>query len=225
MVHPHPNANGRLRPAVRPRSWVLSCGIGEFLGMGIAGTTMFLVNRWLGTAPDDDARMLALSIMLLAGVAEGGLIGYFQWRVLRKLLPGMTAKSWIGITILAAVVGWGMGMMPAGLIEQSATEATPEPLGWQMLLGGIGMGLVLGALFGLFQNMVLKHFVANQWQWTLYNALGWAVAMGWIFLAATSVGPEWPVAAVIATATVAGGLAGISLGLITGVFWQRKGVY
>lgn len=221
MVEPHPRTSG---VAKHPRTWIGYCGAGEFLGMAIGGTTMFAVNRWLGPGVDSDTRMLALAVMLLAGVAEGSLIGFFQWRVLRRLLPGITAKSWIGVTILAAVIGWGLGMMPAGLLtEQAGNTSFASPL-WQMLLGGIGMGLVLGALFGLMQNMVLKHFVANQWQWPLYNTLGWGAAMGWVFLGAALIGPSWPVAAVIAIAALAGGLGGLSLGAITAIFLVRKGV-
>jgi len=191
--------------------------------MGVSGTTIFLMNRWLGDTLDDDARMLALSIMLLAGVAEGGLLGFFQWRVLRKLLPGMTAKSWIGITILSAVISWGLGMMPINFFEQQVTEPTVSSPLWQVLLGVVGMGLVLGALFGLMQNMVLKHFLPNQWQWPLYNMLGWGVAMGWVFLGTTLVQPEWSLPSIITTGAIVGGLGGLSLGGITAIFLVSKG--
>lgn len=224
MVRPHPRSNNLAERSRRPLPWVLYCGAGSFLGIAVAATTIFLLNEWLGDTPDNDARMLALSVMLLAGVAEGALIGLFQWRILRKLLPGITAKSWLGITILAAVIGWGLGMMPATWLEQQATQPTESSLLWQMVAGGIGTGLVVGALFGLMQNMVLKHFVANQWQWPLYNMLGWGLAMEWIVLGAIFVDPSWPLPATIAVTAIAGGLGGLTLGGITAIFLIRRDI-
>lgn len=225
MVQGSFHQNGRMIRPVRAEKWILSCGMGEFLGMLVAGSTMFLLSRYQPETRSVDTQMITLVILLMAGAAEGALIGFFQWRVLRKMAPGIQANSWIGITILAALVAWGLGSAPGWVLNPS--EAASEgvlfdPPLWLMVLGGAGSGIVLGALFGIFQNMVLKNFIANQWAWTLHNALGWALAMAWIFLAAGLTGADWPLWRVAIMAATGGGLAGLSLGWVTAFFFRKR---
>lgn len=225
MVQPSLTTHRMQKNGIRPVTWVLNCGFGELLGMAIAGTTMFLHSTYLGEPQTTDDKLFILAIMLIAGLLEGGSIGFFQWRVLRRKFSGLTAKSWIGITVLAGIVGWAIGMVPSMNGSIQADTGINESPWWMMVLGGIGMGLVLGALFGIFQNMVLKHHLPNQWGWTLANAMGWGVAMGWIFLGAGLVGAHWPVGLVMLVAGLSGALAGLSVGLITARFLKGKGVF
>jgi hypothetical protein len=90
-----------------------------------------------------------------------------------------------------------------------------------MPLVGVGSGLVLGALFGGAQTLVLRHHVENPGTWVMANALGWAAAMTLMFTGASIPSEPWPLAQLLPLAAVTGLLAGLAVGAVTGAFLPR----
>ena len=207
--------------------WTLHCAAGELLGIGAAGGIAFLVNHWIGEPATMVARFLVLAAMMLAGAIEGSLLGYFQWRVLREKFARLPLKEWAGYTIAIAVLGWFLGMLPSLFFipspEPGQTGAPGVDLDQPFLFAAltIGLGLFLGALFGLFQWMALRKYAANAGRWITANAIGWGLALGWIYLFASLPQADTPLWLTICSGICGGILAGLTLGAITGWWLQR----
>jgi hypothetical protein len=173
----------------------------------------------LGEPQSIAARLLVLLVMVCAGAVEGLSLGWFQWRALRVRFPALAAKQWVSITAIVAAAGWLLGMLPPTLLP--VRSAGPAPAATATFFLALLMGLGMGALFGAAQWWVLRRHVLHAGRWVAANALGWAVAMLWIFLAATLPGANTPFLAALALGAVCGLAAGLSLGAITGRWLVR----
>ncbi len=202
------------------RFWTLCCAGGEFLGLALAALVFVLADRHLSPLDDMGVKIAMMSAMVFAGVLEGGALGIFQWTALRGRFPLLPARRWITITAMVAGLGWLAGsfgpVWHASASPASGTGAEPS-LPLTMLLAAI-FGIFAGGLFGAFQWFVLRRHARSAGRWILANALGWGVALPWIFLAAALPSPKAPFAAIALLAGGSGVLAGLSVGAITGWF-------
>ncbi len=213
--------------------WTAVCGIGEFVGIAAAAVIALCTNRFIG---EPTTLLTIITIYLAAtfsGIIEGGITGYLQATVLSKAL-GVNMKRWVLLTVAIAVMGWIIGTTPSIIntnqsfsSTQTATATALIDLSfWSILLYAAGLGIVTGALFGLFQTVELRRHVVNSWQWIVANALGWTLAMVIIFIAATTPTILTPLPVVILYGAVAGLLAGLAVGAVTGIplvnFQRRK---
>jgi hypothetical protein len=205
------------------RKWVSNCALGELLGMGAAGCIAVAVNYYLGEPQSWIQKIFVLFTMLVAGSIEGTSIAVFQWRVLRHLFPGMKLIAWWKWTVAIALLGWGLGMLPSLFFTQSSsTTETTEPSMWLIATMAVGGGAIAGTLFGLFQSFELrKHYSKGKW-WIIANTLAWSVAMLIIFIGASWPSATTPVSLIILSAIISGCLAGMSLGVITGIFLFKQ---
>lgn len=206
------------------RKWTLSCAAGELLGIGCAGAIAFAVNHAVGEPVTLAEKLTVPGCMLVAGTIEGTVLGWLQWRVLKEKIQTLTAKDWIGMTVLIAVLGWFLGMLPSLFFipnEPNPTEA-PAPSAfenpWVFAALSISAGLVLGALFGLFQWFALRKHVPKSANWIGANALGWGAGLGWIYLFASLPTEQTPLWGNVLLGVTGGILAGVSVGAITGIF-------
>jgi hypothetical protein len=206
------------------RRWTVSCAAGELLGIGCAGALAFAVNHAVGEPVTLTEKLIVLGCMLLAGAIEGTVLGWLQWRVLKEKIQLLAAKDWIGMTVLIAVLGWFLGMLPSLFFipsdpnptETVAPSAFENP--WVFAGLSISVGLVLGALFGLFQWFALRKYVSKSTSWITANALGWGAGLGWIYLFASLPDEHSPVWANVLLGVAGGVLAGLSVGAVTGFF-------
>lgn len=82
-------------------------------------------------------------------------------------------------------------------------------------------GLVAGSIVGAAQWLVLRRHVQRAGSWISANALGWAVAFPWIYVAGTLPAEDTPLSLTFVLAVVAGALGGLCLGAVTGAFLLR----
>jgi predicted membrane protein len=207
------------------RKWVINCALGELLGIGAAGCIAVAVNYYLGEPQSWIQKIFVLFTMLVAGTIEGTSIAVFQWSVLRQLFPGMKLLAWWKWTVAIALLGWGLGMLPSLFFTQPSSTTvteTTEPSMWLITIMAVGSGAVAGALFALFQSFELKKH-SSKWKWWIVaNTLAWSVAMLIIFIGATWPSANTPIILIILSAIISGCLAGLSLGVITGVFLFKQ---
>lgn len=200
--------------------WTFSCALGELIGIGIAAVCAVLIFRLLGEPDTLLEKLVTLLTMVCAGSLEGASIGFFQWNVLRRKFPAITIRAWLTPTVSVAAFGWLVGMLyPTFLAE--ANSAQPDDVEMPACLiavfAGV-FGLLVGAMFGGAQWIVLRHHAQKAALWIVGNAFGWALALIWIYLAASlpTAHTSLPVTAVIGAS--AGILAGLSVGAVTGAF-------
>jgi hypothetical protein len=221
----------RLDPAGQKRvslaRWVLACTAGELIGFGAAGAIAAFA---FGAIPDPTTVPLAVLLILAcvaAGLVEGATLGLFQWLAMRRAFPSLRARAWTSVTALAGATGWFLGALPATLVSLSgASQSAEANAGWDpgmftTVLASSGMGLALGAMFGVFQWIVLRKHAVNAHRWILANALGWAIALPWSFVAGSSVAASSSPALVWGVAALAGVMMGLTVALVTGFFLRR----
>jgi len=131
--------------------WVLGT-TAAYLVSSLLASLAFLV------APS--ASTFAFTSALIAGAANGIIIGCLQWIILRPLLP--KATSWIR----GSFFGYFLGRIVA--------FGNPLPF-----FGPLGYGLILGLSVGWFQSNTLAKDALNpkeHWKWIWPNLLGWELA-------------------------------------------------
>jgi len=158
--------------------------------------------------------------MMLAGIMEGSITGYFQWYVLKERFAAIRAGNWLGFTALGAATAWLLGMIPS--VFFMSQPSTPSSTTFELSSGLIAlfaalMGLVLGALFGASQWVEFRKHVADASKWILANCVAWTVGLAIIFLGASMPSVGTSLAVMILIGTISGLPAGLAVGAITGV--------
>jgi hypothetical protein len=69
--------------------WILANALGELVGLGATFAIGFGLFSDLSDTPGVGAALLSAGLMTTTGVLEGGVVGFAQWLVLRKAIPGM----------------------------------------------------------------------------------------------------------------------------------------
>lgn len=205
------------------RRWAVANAVGEFLGLG--GVALLALALFGGGAEASVADAVGRAVVLVCGgVIEGAIVGVAQWRALRRSLPAVTARAWVGATAAGAAAAWGLGMVPSTVVairqgaggNAGATPASPEPPAALVYLAAAAMGAALGVVLASIQRRVLRRHVPHAGRWLPANAAAWAVGMPIIFAGidlAVAAGRGIGAALVSAAALLA---AGAIVGVIEG---------
>lgn len=199
--------------------WTAVCGLGEFLGIGVAAGIGFSVVMALGEPDTLAEKLFVILTAVVSGIIGGLVTGWLQWWVLREKFAAVKAKDWLFYTALGAAIGWILGMTPPTfLMGRGGSAPSPEFSSALIALLAAGAGVVLGTLFGFFQWLELRKHTLQASRWILANAIAWTIGLAIIYLGASLPTAETALATVILIGTVSGLLAGLSVGAITGLF-------
>jgi hypothetical protein len=150
--------------------WVLASAVGwvlsPFLGHGVA--LPLLTDLFRGHEVPMAFQMTVYGIIL--GILIGVTFGVLQWLVLRRHI---TQVYW---WIVATTGGLGLGMaLGFFLISQAYSDLTwvSGPVVTQLYL--LLTSIVVGAVIGLLQRLVLRRHFDGAWLWTLSSALTWPI--------------------------------------------------
>lgn len=186
------------------RAWTVSVSVGELAG--------FCVPALVGGLLREGAPLLVLGALVLAGVAEGAILGWSQARVLRQRLDGFSEARWVVGTAVAAAGAWFLGMLPSTFHEQWSTWPTLLAVIVAMLLGTV----VLGSI-GVAQWFELRRHVPRAARWIGITAAGWGAGLV-VFTAVTT--PLWrpgqATATIIVIGLCGGGLMAVTMAGLTG---------
>jgi hypothetical protein len=178
----------------------------------------------LGEPDSVGKSILAILIMILAGIIEGTITGLFQWSVLKKKFERLPSKSWVGFTIAGAAAGWLLGMLPSAFFyngpSTSAVPTTELSVAQVALLAPL-LGIILGAIFGTFQWLALRKHTLKASRWILANSLGWIPGLAFIFVGASMPTAETGLAVIVILGLISGLLGGLAVGGVTGLFLVR----
>ena len=204
---------GALFPA-RPGSrllltWVAWVSAGEavgFLAPALAQVAATLLNPSMVTAA-----------LVVAGAAEGALLGWSQAHVLTRRLPALSAARWIAGTAVAAAIAWFIGL----LLWSDPEAWTAWPLGAQIVVGALAAAVLLCSI-GFAQWLELRRHLAGSGWWVAGTAAAWCVGLSVFFAVAT---PLWqPGQALWLTLVIgvfAGALMAVSMAVVTGLVLVR----
>jgi len=209
------------------KKWTINCAIGELLGIACAGGIAYFINWSIGDPQSVGAKSIVLLAMMFAGLLEGSILSYLQWKVLVTKFSKIPQREWLFYTALPGVLGWFLGMLPSLFIMPENTTDTKlnpnfdffNPYVFGLL--SISMGLILGAIFGWFQWFSLRKYAKKAYKWIVGNALGWGLGLGWIYLFASIPNEQSSLLFNLLVGAIGGVLAGLSVGAITGLFLEN----
>ena len=159
------------------RRWTVTVTAGETL----AFVTPAAAGALLVAA--DASWALVVPVTLLAGAAEGATLGFAQALVVRRVLPGVGTRAWIGATAAGAVAAWAIGLVP--FLAGDALGALPVAA--QVVLVVV-LGAALVSSIGLLQWRVLRLQVPRAGRWIPATALAWLLGLTAFMVVAT---PLW----------------------------------
>ena len=152
--------------------------------------------------------------LLLGAILGMGVVGFMQWFVLRRYLPGMRGLGWTLATVLGQLVGMILAFIVAVLLGPrlyltfaSSVETIGGPIAQSV--NAFVNGAVLGTIIGFAQWLILRRYL---------QAAGWWVSTTAVAMALSSV-----VSALWLPGIGSGGLVALPLtmsvtGVIVGAF-------
>lgn len=202
--------------------WILLTALAELVGI-LLGASWWV---WAdGLLPDPDGLFWQIAMLLmkaLSGVPEGMVLGLVQANMMSRKLPDISIVRWTTATCVVATIGWAVGSSFSIFAPNAGGADGFDPTISQTVVMAAGFGLLVGALFGGVQTLALGGLGVPRWPWIVGNAVGWALGLPAIYLAASgfALGPVWALGAI-------GGLvAGALVGAATAVafaFMTRRG--
>ncbi|MEW1811178.1 hypothetical protein AB0284_10750 [Pseudarthrobacter phenanthrenivorans] len=193
--------------------WVGWVTLGESLGFLAPALAQFVAATFLPDA--------LFGLLVVAGLAEGGILGWFQARILRVRLPGLSTERWTVLTGLAAGVAWSVGMLPSTFAGWQdwppAARIGAGTLAAVVLLGSIGTAQWLE-----LRRLERQHLISRAWRWIAGSAAAWAAGLAVFTLVAPPLWqpgqPAWLVAVIGVAAAV---LMAAAMALVTGLVLLR----
>jgi hypothetical protein len=205
--------------------WLALCAIAELFGIASAAVWFGAINVWAGEPEALTLRIAAWFLMSLAAVPEGLILGGLQAHGLRWFFTSVSAARWIGATIAVGFLGWGIGtFIPMFVVDEAVMANGAEPGLAATALYSLVFGLGVGAVFGLAQAWALPAEARGRGLWVLANAIGWAIGLPLIFIAAKIAGDQSGWIMRVALWACGGIGAGASVGIATGIglVWMTK---
>jgi hypothetical protein len=98
-VHPSPDDARRHRWHAW-QQWTVMGAVGELLGFGIPA--LVGAGAYALRLPD--------SVLNIAVIVAGMVLGLTQWLVLRRYVPQLDARAWVLVTGAGALLVWTLGM-------------------------------------------------------------------------------------------------------------------
>jgi hypothetical protein len=193
-------------------TWVATVTAAEVAG--------FLAPAFAGALTAGSSATVTVAVLLLAGAVEGTLLGWGQAVVLRRELAGFPQRQWVARTAAAAVLAYGVGLVPS--ISIGVWRDWPGPA---QAMGVLVLGLILLNSIGVAQWTVLRRLLPHAGRWILYTALAWLAGLA-VFLVFTTPlwRPDQAPAVVVAIGMAGAVLMAATMAAITGVAvcrWTR----
>lgn len=191
------------------RAWMVSVSSGELVG--------FCFPALVGGLLREETPQLVMGAMVLAGAAEGTVLGWSQARVLRYRLDGLNSGRWVTATAFAAAAAWFVGMLPSTFYGTWSAWPT-----WVVALAFTAGGAFVLLVIGVAQWIELRRHVPHAARWIAITAAGWGA--GLLVLTAVTT-PLWQqgqgTLLVAAIGVLGGGLMAVTMAAVTGVGLRR----
>lgn len=205
-------------------AWWKSCILGTLLAVAVSALVSVVVSLYLAEFRSGIYSIAAAELVAIAAVFEGALIGYFQWRVLRRVFPTMSSTTWVGATMIAAAFGCVLSWVPTSfaLTAAAAVKLGDVTLSFPAIARiTLETGALVGLVWGVAQYAVLRLHAHHAGSWILSNALAWTASFTSLYLAAFLPDRTTSPAFHIILAAIAGVVLGSFLGLLNGYVLVR----
>jgi hypothetical protein len=182
------------------KRWVLAMTAGECAGFAIPAAVGMVA--YVLRFPD----WILFSLLIVAGILEGTVLGIAQWLILRHVIPTVPRRAWVLATALAAGFAWMLGLLASTVGSRLLDHV------WLLVSGGIVLSSLFLVSMGGAQWLVLRHHIAGAERWIIASAIAWPLGVA-VPVAALSLIPDGAPAAVLG---VVGVFSGIGMGAVVG---------
>jgi hypothetical protein len=202
------------------RIWRRSCILGAVVALAVSACISLVISTYLAQYRFGVYSVLGLGLITTAAVLEGGLVGYFQWRVLRRVFPTMRGQMWISVSMIAAAAGCILSWLPTSFaftvaLASRIGDVTTGPAAVARIV--IVTGALVGIVWGVAQYAVLRLHAHRAGNWILASTLTWMISFVWLYVAAFL--PDRTTSAVVHIVLAVG--AGVVLGSFSGILNGR----
>jgi hypothetical protein len=163
--------------------------------------------------------LLSIELTALAAALEGALIGYLQWRMLRRVFPTMTSGSWVAASMIAAGFGCLIVWLPTSFASTAALTGSLGDVNvstLEIVKFSLVTGSIVGLIWGFAQYLVLRIHVHRAGLWILASVVSWAMSFAWIYWAAMTPDRSSDLLTRILLGMFSGFVLGAALGLTQG---------
>jgi hypothetical protein len=185
------------------RRWWAYTTAAECLGFAVPALVGLTAWR-LGFAP-----LPFFLALVIAGIAEGAVLGVGQQRALGRVLP-VGAWRWPAWTAVGAGIAWAIGMLPSTLIDVGVPV-------WIALTIFAPLAPVLLLSIGTAQWVVLRHHLPLAAWWIPANAAAWLIALPPTFIAPALVPDGASLGILVAAWLTAGLVMAATVAALTGL--------
>lgn len=188
-------------------AWTLLVTVGVVVGLAAP------VAAYVAATRVELPMFIIYPTLALAGAVQGLVLGITQALALYRTVMEVPRAAWSLITMVGALVAWGLGMLPATF------EALGEPLDLDsrrvlaMVLAG---GVVLLLIVPFAQWLLLRRLLPGAWLWIAVEAVAIAVALATVAGLSVAVDTSRPLADLAPVLAVGGGAVALAFALITG---------
>lgn len=203
-------------------AWAVLTAVAELAGIALGAAWWVGADRLNPEPRGLPLQLLMLAAKALSGVVEGAVLGAAQAGLMRRELPGLSARRWIGATSAVAVAGWALGSSFSVFGGGSGPQGGFDPGPGLTIVLAAGFGLAVGTLFGAAQALALGGLGVRRWPWIAGNAAGWALGLPAIYLAASGAlaGPVWALGA--GGGLIAGAIVGAATAMAFAVMIRER---
>lgn len=196
--------------------WVGAFTLGEVLGFGCLPAALGLgVMTLTKELPATPRGLLLYAVAIVGGLGEGAVVGAFQRRVLREVLPSLDGRAWVRHTAFAAAGAWAVGMCAPTLDELFTLPPAVMVALW------VPAAVLILLSIGGVQARLLRGVVARPARWLWINVAGWLAGLPWTFIAPAVLPDDSPAWRFGVAFLLGGTLMGATTGAITGVLVVR----
>ncbi|HEY3429784.1 MAG TPA: hypothetical protein VGK39_03840 [Cyclobacteriaceae bacterium] len=153
----------------------MNYSVGELFGIGVAAAIARLLFLNIPSESPIPESALTVIILIIAGIAEGFIIGYIQWRSLSKLVPGFNQLLWMFVTIFSTLAGWLFILPPGIMFVAFLSKISLISVSNSVLYTAL-IGMAFGGMIGIPQFFIIMKYFKNAGVWILSNTLGWMIS-------------------------------------------------
>ena len=178
--------------------WTVACALGTTMFGLLAYLSMWTIGEAIGSLSNELLGTMVAGLLFGALFALGGTLGP-GWLLQSK---GISAKRWIGNSLLVTAVVMSGGVALISTLAESVSEP----------VSALFLGLVLGLPMGMVQWHLLRQQRLPAAQWLLINILAYLFASA-VMVFLSGAGREWII-------VLMGLMVGATTGL--GMMWQLR---
>ena len=190
------------------------------MGFGFAALSGFLVASLLGY--DENLAQLNPVVpvisMVIAGFAEGYILGIIQAIPMHHSFPQISGKSWALRTAAGGAIAWGAGMT----IGPFLSERYFNHFGVLSVIAGLLFLVLLAGILGVAQWTLLRKYFNDAWMWIGFTILGWGIGLVFSFSGTGMIEENTPIALTITISLLSGLLMGAVSSFFTGWYLRKK---